>query len=53
MSEVKVRKTLGAGRTIIKKYRFAEVRVTKEMKVRSGVKESEGTRILNDEVEVQ
>ena len=44
---------LDAGRTIIKKYRFTDVAVTKDMKVRSGLKESEGTRILNDEVEVQ
>jgi hypothetical protein len=44
---------LGAGRTMIKKYRFKDVPSTKEMRVRSGVKESEGTRILNDEVEVQ
>jgi len=44
---------LGAGRTMIKKYRFKDVRVTSNMRVRSGVKESEGTRILNDEVEVQ
>jgi hypothetical protein len=44
---------LGAGRTIIKKYRFIDVPVTNHMKARSGLKESEGTRILNDEVEVQ
>jgi hypothetical protein len=44
---------LGAGRTIIKKYRFAGVQITRDMHIRSGVKESEGTRILNDDVEVQ
>jgi hypothetical protein len=44
---------LGAGRTIIKKYRFKDVRVPKDGRIRSGVKESEGTRILNDEVEIQ
>jgi hypothetical protein len=38
---------------MIKKYRFKDVPATKEMRVRSGVKESEGTRILNDEVDVQ
>jgi hypothetical protein len=44
---------LGAGRTIIKKYRFKDVRVPKDGRLRSGVKEAEGTRILNDEVEIQ
>jgi hypothetical protein len=44
---------LGAGRTIIKKYRFTDVPYSDHMKARSGLKESEGTRILNDEVEVQ
>jgi hypothetical protein len=44
---------LGAGRTTIKKYRFVNVKSTKSVRVRSGVKELVGTRILNDEVEVQ
>jgi hypothetical protein len=44
---------LGAGRTTIKKYRFINVKSTKTVRVRSGVKELVGTRILNDEVEVQ
>ncbi len=45
---------LGAGRTTIKRSRFAEVPAGKdEMRVRSGVKEFVGTRILNDEVAIQ
>jgi hypothetical protein len=44
---------LGAGRTTIKKYRFAGVDLTAKSKIRSGVKELSGTRILNEEVEIQ
>ncbi|MGH7177876.1 MAG: hypothetical protein ACREJC_10880, partial [Tepidisphaeraceae bacterium] len=44
---------LAPGRTTIKKYRFAEVPVLRDARVRSGVKELVGTRILNDEVAVQ
>lgn len=45
---------LGAGRTTIKRYRFPEVPAdANELRVRSGVKELVGTRILNDEVLVQ
>jgi hypothetical protein len=44
---------LGAGRTTIKKYRFTNVKTAKSVRVRSGVKELYGTRVLNDEVEVQ
>jgi hypothetical protein len=44
---------LGAGRTIIKLYRFSNVKLIQNAKVRSGLREMEGTRILNDEVEVQ
>jgi uncharacterized membrane protein len=44
---------LGAGRTMIKRYRFNNVAVTHDLKVRVGVKESVGSRILNDEVVVQ
>ena len=42
---------LGAGRTTIKKYRFPGVEPPKNGKIRSGVKELSGTRILNEEVE--
>src|SRR6185369_7636162 len=38
---------LGAGRTTIKRYRFTNVR-TVDAKVRAGVKEMVGSRILND-----
>ena len=44
---------LGAGRTIIKKYRFINVKMTPDAKVRVGVKEIEGTRVLNEEVSIQ
>ncbi|MGA3065589.1 MAG: hypothetical protein ABSF29_01950 [Tepidisphaeraceae bacterium] len=44
---------LGAGRTTIKLYRFKNVRFILNAKVRSGLRELEGTRILNDEVPVQ
>ncbi len=44
---------LKAGATIIKKYRFVNVSVAKEQKIRSGVRETDGTRVLNDEVSVQ
>jgi hypothetical protein len=44
---------LGAGRTTIKKYRLPNVDFTKSGKVRTGVKELDGTRILNDEVEIR
>jgi hypothetical protein len=44
---------LGPGRTTIKRYRFANVEVTAEGKVRSGLKEMVGTRILNDEAAIQ
>ena len=44
---------LAAGATTVKKYRFANVGVTGSVKVRVGVKEQEGTRILNDEVAIQ
>jgi len=44
---------LGPGRTTIKKYRFKDVPFAKEGKVRSGVRESQGTRVLNDEVLIQ
>jgi hypothetical protein len=44
---------LGPGRTMIKKYRFSDVKVSPETRVRSGVKELVGTRVLNDEVAIQ
>src|SRR5262249_4668335 len=44
---------LGPGHTTIKKYRFVGVQIGKDARVRSGVKELQGTRILNDEVEIQ
>ena len=44
---------LGPGRTIIKLYRFKNVQFIANAKVRSGLREVEGTRILNDEVAVQ
>jgi hypothetical protein len=44
---------LGPGRTTIKKYRFKDVPVTQDGKVRSGVRESQGTKVLNDEAGIQ
>jgi len=44
---------LGPGRTIIKLYRFPDVHFISNAKVRSGLRELEGMRILNDEVAVQ
>jgi hypothetical protein len=44
---------LDPGRTIIKLYRFTNVHIIPNAKVRSGLRELEGTRILNDEVAVQ
>ncbi|HWB54890.1 MAG TPA: hypothetical protein VG722_11880, partial [Tepidisphaeraceae bacterium] len=44
---------LGAGRTTIKRYRFNSVTIAPDTKVRVGVKEISGTRILNAEVAVQ
>jgi hypothetical protein len=43
---------LAAGRTTVKKYRFKGVGVG-ESKVRVGLKELSGTRVLNDEVEIR
>jgi hypothetical protein len=42
---------LGAGRSIIKRYRFADVKPGSGATVRVGVKEIDGMRILNDEVQ--
>lgn len=44
---------LKPGATIIKKYRFPNVKIAREQKLRSGVRETDGTRVLNDEVSVQ
>ena len=44
---------LAPGRTTVKRYRFKGAVVTPGLKVRAGVKELEGTRILNEGVEVQ
>jgi hypothetical protein len=44
---------LGPGKTTIKKYRIANVDFTRSAKVRSGVKEIDGTRVLNDEVAIR
>jgi hypothetical protein len=44
---------LAAGRTTLKRYKFTGVKVGDGVKIRVGVKELNGSRILNDEVEVQ
>ena len=44
---------LEPGRTTIKLYRFKDVQIIPKAKVRSGLRELEGTRILNDEIEIQ
>jgi hypothetical protein len=44
---------LGAGRSTIKRYRFTDVGKSVGARVRVGVKELNGSRILNDEIELQ
>lgn len=44
---------LAPGKSIIKRYRFANITPTRGLKARVGLKELEGTRILNDEVPIQ
>jgi hypothetical protein len=44
---------LGAGRTIIKLYRFKNVKFISGADVRCGLRQLEGTRVLNDEVAIQ
>jgi hypothetical protein len=44
---------LGPGSTVIKRYRFRNVIVQQGAKVRLGVKELDGVRVLNDEIGVQ
>jgi hypothetical protein len=43
---------LAPGRTAVKLYRFSNVHFIQNAKVRSGLRETEGTRILNDEVDI-
>ncbi|MGF1632261.1 MAG: hypothetical protein ACFCVE_00285 [Phycisphaerae bacterium] len=44
---------LEAGKTVIKRYRFEGLLDTGSIKFRSGLREMEGTRILNEEVELE
>jgi hypothetical protein len=44
---------LEAGKTIMKVYRFQNVKADPGSKVRTGLKETVGSRILNDSVAVQ
>jgi hypothetical protein len=44
---------LGPGSTVVKRYRFKDVKVPAGTKVRVGVKELMGVRVLNEEVPVQ
>lgn len=44
---------LAPGQTTVKRYRFSGAKVEAGTRVRVGVKELEGTRILNEEVEIQ
>ncbi|HEV7298082.1 MAG TPA: hypothetical protein VGN72_01870 [Tepidisphaeraceae bacterium] len=44
---------LGPGRTMLKRYKFSNVNLPPNGRIRSGVKEQIGTRILNEEVPVQ
>lgn len=44
---------LAAGKSTLKRYRFAGAEIKDGAKVRAGVKETAGTRILNEEVTVQ
>jgi hypothetical protein len=44
---------LAPGRTTVKKYRFKGIDLSPDAKVRVGLKEMAGTRVLNDEVEVR
>jgi len=44
---------LAAGATTIKKYRFTNVALTPDAKARTGIKETDGVRILNNEVGVE
>jgi hypothetical protein len=44
---------LGPGRTVLKRYRFPNVQLQPDTHIRVGVKELDGTRILNEDVEVR
>jgi hypothetical protein len=44
---------LEPGKTALKRYRFAGVKMPSGGKLRAGVKETDGSRILNEEVEVR
>jgi len=44
---------LAPGKTAVKLYRFRNVKIVSGAKVRTGIKELVGTRILNDEVPIQ
>jgi hypothetical protein len=44
---------LAAGKSTIKRYRFPNITAAKGAKARVGLKELQGTRILNDEVPIQ
>jgi hypothetical protein len=44
--------TLRAGDSTIKRYRFAGVKPVRGLKARAGIKELDGSRMLNDEVEI-
>lgn len=44
---------LDPGRSTVKRYRFTAAAIAPGCRVRAGVKELTGTRVLNDEVEVQ
>ena len=45
--------TLNPGQTSIKKYRFTNIAPGQTAKIRAGLKETDGSRILNDEVEIK
>jgi hypothetical protein len=45
--------SLAPGQTVIKKYRFINIPNGKTPRIKVGMKEINGTRILNDEVEIQ
>jgi hypothetical protein len=44
---------LGPGKTTIKRYRFGNVTLPPSERIRVGIKEISGTRILNDELEIR
>jgi hypothetical protein len=44
---------LGAGKTTLKRYRFTQVAPGGGVKIRSGLRELDGIRVLNDEVELR